>query len=149
MGRKPPSSVAGVNALLEKCDRLFDRVRKEVEGIERSKEDDARKFASFRLPANFAAIDDVKAAAVQLSSFLLELAVQESRKVRSTVGLDGNGRVAQADISRVRASLHMLWRCFQFAFRVYSFAGGQDEAAEELSLAVAKEMEAYPAHIWG
>lgn len=35
----------------------------------------------------------------------------------------------------------MLWRAFQFAFRVYSFAGGHDDHAEKLSKELVHEIE--------
>ena len=41
----------------------------------------------------------------------------------------------------------MLWRAFQFAFRVYTFAGGQDERAEELTRELAQEIESDPRHV--
>ncbi|CAI5529461.1 unnamed protein product [Closterium sp. Naga37s-1] len=144
-----PASVAAVGVCLDRCERLFDRVRREVEAVERSREEDAKKFAAQRLPYSGGAIERVKAAAVRLSSRLLELsAQQESMKLRASVELV-DGRIPVYDVPRVKAGLFLLWRCFQFAFRAYNFAGGQDETAEELSLTVAKEMEAYPAYMWG
>jgi len=38
----------------------------------------------------------------------------------------------------------MLWRVFQLAFRVYNFAGGQDERADRLTATLAHEIEAHP-----
>ncbi|CAI5503989.1 unnamed protein product [Closterium sp. Naga37s-1] len=147
-GGAAPASVAAVGVCLDRCERLFDRVRREVEAVERSREEDAKKFAAQRLPYSGGAIERVKAAAVRLSSRLLELSAQESMKLRASVELV-DGRIPVYDVPRVKAGLFLLWRCFQFAFRAYNFAGGQDETAEELSLTVAKEMEAYPAYMWG
>ena len=53
-----------------------------------------------------------------------------------------------SEAGRARASLSLMWRAFQLAFKVYQFAGGQDEASEELCLAVASEMEMYPQSAW-
>ncbi|GKV45865.1 hypothetical protein SLEP1_g52897 [Rubroshorea leprosula] len=39
-----------------------------------------------------------------------------------------------------------LWRTFQFAFRVYTFAGGIDERAEKLTRELAREIENDPHH---
>ncbi|CAI5976693.1 unnamed protein product [Closterium sp. NIES-64] len=147
-GAAAPASVAAVGVCLDRCERLFDRVRREVEAVERSREEDAKKFAAQRLPYSGGAIERVKAAAVRLSSRLLELSAQESMKLRASVELV-DGRIPVYDVPRVKAGLFLLWRCFQFAFRAYNFAGGQDETAEELALTVAKEMEAYPAYMWG
>lgn len=38
----------------------------------------------------------------------------------------------------------MLWRAFQLAFRVYSFAGGQDDRADRLTNELAQEIETEP-----
>lgn len=38
----------------------------------------------------------------------------------------------------------MLWRAFQFVFRVYTFAGGQDERADRLTRELALEIESNP-----
>lgn len=35
----------------------------------------------------------------------------------------------------------MLWRAFQFAFRVYTFAGGHDDRADRLTRELAREIE--------
>lgn len=40
----------------------------------------------------------------------------------------------------------MLWRAFQFAFRVYTFAGGHDDRADTLTRELAKEIENDPNH---
>lgn len=44
------------------------------------------------------------------------------------------------------AGAKMLWRAFQFAFRVYSFAGGQDDRADMLTRELAREIETDPHH---
>lgn len=36
----------------------------------------------------------------------------------------------------------ILWGTFQFAFKVYSFAGGQDDRADALTRELAQEIEA-------
>lgn len=38
----------------------------------------------------------------------------------------------------------MLWRAFQLAFRVYNFAGGQDDRADRLAKDLAREIETCP-----
>lgn len=38
----------------------------------------------------------------------------------------------------------MLWRAFQFAFRVYTFAGGHDDRADTLTRELAQEIESDP-----
>jgi hypothetical protein len=38
----------------------------------------------------------------------------------------------------------LLWRAFQFAFRVYTFAGGHDDRADKLTRELAQEIESDP-----
>ena len=38
----------------------------------------------------------------------------------------------------------LLWRDFQFAFRVYTLAGGHDDRADKLTRELAKEIESDP-----
>lgn len=45
---------------------------------------------------------------------------------------------------RTKVCIKMLWRAFQFAFRVYSFAGGHDDRADELTRELAQEIESHP-----
>lgn len=40
----------------------------------------------------------------------------------------------------------MLWKAFQLAFRVYTFAGGQDDRADNLTKELAQEIENEPEH---
>lgn len=40
-----------------------------------------------------------------------------------------------------KESATQLWKAFQFAFRVYTFAGGQDERAEKLTKELAEVIE--------
>ena len=40
-------------------------------------------------------------------------------------------------------SSKILWRAFQFAFRVYTFAGGHDDRADKLTREVAHEIESH------
>lgn len=37
-----------------------------------------------------------------------------------------------------------LWKAFQFAYRVYTFAGGQDDRADKLTRELAQEIETDP-----
>lgn len=38
----------------------------------------------------------------------------------------------------------LLWRAFQFAFRVYTFAGGHDDRADKLTRELAMEIDSEP-----
>lgn len=53
--------------------------------------------------------------------------------------------VAKSD-GQKKVSGKLLWRAFQFAFRVYTFAGGHDDRADNLTRELAKEIESDPNH---
>lgn len=42
---------------------------------------------------------------------------------------------------RTKGCSKLLWRAFQFAFRVYTFAGGHDDRADKLTRELANEIE--------
>lgn len=46
--------------------------------------------------------------------------------------------------SNKKGSAKLLWKAFQFAFRVYTFAGGQDDRADMLTRELAQEIETDP-----
>ena len=69
---------------------------------------------------------------------LLDL-FQESREAKGSI----KGAESRATSERERNDkTRMLWRAFQFAFRVYSFAGGHDDRSDKLSIELANEIEA-------
>ncbi|GAV74431.1 hypothetical protein CFOL_v3_17911, partial [Cephalotus follicularis] len=74
-----------------------------------------------------------KEAMVDVSSNCMELAIKERRE-------------AKAGETQAKGCAKMLWRAFQFAYRVYSFAGGHDERAENLTRELAHEIENDPQH---
>lgn len=51
--------------------------------------------------------------------------------------------VAPSDGKRKECA-RLLWRAFQFAFRVYTFAGGHDDRADKLTRELATEIESDP-----
>ncbi|KAH9796860.1 Hydroxyproline-rich glycoprotein family protein [Citrus sinensis] len=65
---------------------------------------------------------------------------KESREAKA---VDVSGTKAEG---RKKESVKMLWRAFQFAFRVYNFAGGHDDRADTLTRELAQEIEADPNH---
>ena len=52
---------------------------------------------------------------------------------------------AKSDASKPECG-KLLWRAFQFAFRVYTFAGGHDDRADRLTRELAQEIEKDPNH---
>lgn len=50
----------------------------------------------------------------------------------------------KTDKKQTKICIKMLWRAFQFAFRVYTFAGGHDDRADMLTKELANEIESSP-----
>ncbi|KAG7012417.1 hypothetical protein SDJN02_25169 [Cucurbita argyrosperma subsp. argyrosperma] len=80
-----------------------------------------------------------KESMVDLSSSCMELALKEARELKAAAQEKAkNG--AKPD-NKNTASSKMLWKAFQFAYRVYTFAGGHDERADRLTRELALEIE--------
>lgn len=65
--------------------------------------------------------------------------MQERREVRCERG-------SSSEMGNLKATVcsKVLWRAFQLAFRVYTFAGGHDERADRLTRELAEEIENDP-----
>lgn len=70
--------------------------------------------------------------------------MQERREVKATRQAQTTG--TKTDQKQSKGSVKMLWRAFQFAFRVYTFAGGHDDRADMLTRELATEIESDPNH---
>ncbi|RAL45332.1 hypothetical protein DM860_014742 [Cuscuta australis] len=114
--------------VLDKVERYFNKIKREIETVERNKEEDAKKFRGNNISFDFSIVDRVKEAMVDISSSCMELALKERRE-----GIE----------ERRRGSVKVLWRAFQLAFRIYSFAGGQDDRADKLTEELAQEIETF------
>ena len=66
--------------------------------------------------------------------------MQEKRKAKAVENAESKAE------GQGKAHIKMLWRAFQLAFRVYSFAGGQDDRADMLTKQLAHEIETDPHH---
>lgn len=85
-----------------------------------------------------------KAPREKLITYVVDLlcSIQERRQAKAE---ENEGAGSKAEI-KLRACAKMLWRAFQLAFRVYTFAGGQDDRAEKLTRELAHEIETDPEH---
>lgn len=70
--------------------------------------------------------------------------LQERREAKAK---EHKGTAGSKNEGAMKGCAKMLWRAFQFAFRVYTFAGGHDERAEELTRELAQEIESDPHHV--
>ncbi|OWM91256.1 hypothetical protein CDL15_Pgr000200 [Punica granatum] len=106
--------------LLGQVERYFSKMKREIDTIEKTKDEDHKKFMSHSIHFDFNILLRVKESTVDVSSSCMELALKENW---------------------VKACTEMLWRAFQLAFRVHSFAVGHDDRAEMLTRELAREIE--------
>lgn len=96
-----------------------------------------KKFKSHNIDFEFHIVTKIRESMVNLSSNCMELALKERRESKTAV--ENQETMAKPD-QKTKESVKMLWRVFQLAFRVYSFAGGQDDRAETLAKELADEI---------
>lgn len=132
---------------LEKITNFFDKVKTDVEIIERTKDEDIARFLSQKIVFSFEMMIRIKEAVVGLSSKSLALALKESQRTKGSITI-GDEYLSTKDMNKLRGSFQMLWKVFQLAFRAHNFAGGHDEKAEQLCCNLAKEMDTYPSSFW-
>ncbi|XP_050217035.1 uncharacterized protein At4g04980-like isoform X2 [Mercurialis annua] len=121
---------------IDKVDCYFSKVKLQLDTVERNKDEETKKFKSCGIDFDFLIITRVKEAMVDVSSGCIELALKERKQENRAKGAGEFYKVNQ----QIRGSAKMLWRVFQLAFRVYSFAGGHDDCADKLSKELADEI---------
>ncbi|RLN07945.1 hypothetical protein C2845_PM11G22600 [Panicum miliaceum] len=122
---------------LDRVEGYFNKIKDDVDMIERNKDEEPKRFLSHNIHFDFGVLVRIKECMVDLSSNCVELALKESKRAWET-SAQSPGASPQA-----AAPSKMLWRVFQLAFRVYNFAGGQDERADRLTATLAHEIEAH------
>ncbi|KNA23899.1 hypothetical protein SOVF_021010 [Spinacia oleracea] len=127
--------------LLDKVEKYFNKIKGEVEALERTKDDEEKKYQSHNIHFDFNILLKIKEAMVNVSSSCIELALKEWEESKAA---SNNQTLPKARNRQKKVCTKTLWRTFQFAFKVYSFAGGQDERAERLTKELATEIEADP-----
>lgn len=129
-----------VNQLIDKVESYFNKIKGDLDTLERTKDDELKKFKSQNIHFDFGILVRIKELMVEVSSNCMEFALKETRgpKVQEQEkgGLKSYGKKM--------GSGKILWRAFQFAFRVYTFAGGQDDRADNLTRELAQEIETDP-----
>ncbi|OWM91015.1 hypothetical protein CDL15_Pgr023348 [Punica granatum] len=129
-----------LNRLLNKIESYFNKIKEEIDSLERSKDEEMKRLNSHNIHFDFGIVDRIKESMVDVSSGCMELALKEQREINAASDTE---KGSKANI-KAKASIKMLWRAFQLAFRVYNFAGGQDDRADQLSKELAQEIEADP-----
>lgn len=118
-----------VNRLLDQVENYFNKIKGEVDTLDRTKDDEIKKFKSQKIHFDFGILIRIKELMVDVSSSCMELALKEKREASSKT----NGKKMNSG--------KILWKAFQFAFRVYSFAGGQDDRADNLTKELARQIQ--------
>ncbi|CAL0331407.1 unnamed protein product [Lupinus luteus] len=126
--------VPPVGQLLDKVEHYFNKIKTELDALERTKDEEAKKFKGHNIEFDFQILIKIKEAIVDVSSGCMELAIKEKRD---------NG---DKDGGPKKECAKLLWRVFQFAFRVYTFAGGHDDRADNLTRELAQEIQSDPNH---
>ncbi|KAK8612615.1 hypothetical protein V6N13_092726 [Hibiscus sabdariffa] len=128
--------------LLEKVERSFDKIKKEIDSLERTKDEEAKKLKAHNIDFDFQILVRIKEATVDVSSNCMEFVLKERKEAK----LAGNEVTKSKGEGPKKVCIKMLWRAFQFAFRVYTFAGGHDDRADRLTRELAQEIETDPEH---
>ncbi|XP_048132420.1 formin-like protein 3 isoform X2 [Rhodamnia argentea] len=124
--------------LLDQIENYFNKMKREIDTLERIKDEESKMFRRNNIEFDFSILVRIKELMVDISSRCMELALKESREAKE---IENKVTVTKSQTQRTDCT-KMLWRAFQFAFRVYSFAGGHDDHAENLSKELAHEIEA-------
>ncbi|CAK7350648.1 unnamed protein product [Dovyalis caffra] len=127
--------------LLDKAERYFNKIKGDLDTLERTKDEESKKFQSHNIDFDFHILVQIKESMVDVSSNCMELALKERRLAKAV-----ETAVTGTKTEPKKASAKMLWRSFQFAYRVYSFAGGHDDRADRLTRELAHEIETDPHH---
>ncbi|KAL2931962.1 hypothetical protein RDABS01_037372 [Bienertia sinuspersici] len=112
--------------------RKLSCIKRELEALDRTKDEDKKKFQSHNIHFDFSILVKIKEAVVDVSSNCIELALKMIKLQQK-----------QAK-GRIKLTPKCFGGLFQLAFKVYSFAGGQDQRAERLAKELAKEIEDEP-----
>ncbi|KAJ9690386.1 hypothetical protein PVL29_012835 [Vitis rotundifolia] len=136
--------VAPLGQLLDKAEHYFSKIKGEIDALERTKDEESKKFQSHNIHFDFGILVRIKESAVDVSSSCMEFALKERREAKA---MENQGSAGSKTAAPTKGCGKMLWRAFQFAFRVYTFAGGHDDRAEELTRELAQEIESDPRHV--
>ncbi|KAL3820539.1 hypothetical protein ACJIZ3_006444 [Penstemon smallii] len=128
--------VSPVVQLLDKAEAYFNKFKVEMDALERTKDEESNRFRAQKITFDFGILVRIKELTVDVSSNCMELALKETREAKDKE----NGVSKLQDVEK-NGSKELLWRVFQFAFRVYSFAGGHDDRADKLTRELAQEVE--------
>ncbi|KAG6584008.1 hypothetical protein SDJN02_18593, partial [Cucurbita argyrosperma subsp. argyrosperma] len=131
--------VSPMGQLLDRVESYFNKIKGEVDALERTKDDESKRFQSHRIHFDFNVLIRIKESMVDVSSSCMELALKEKRELKQAAAETTRNGVRSENSNK--GCPKMLWRAFQLAYRVYTFAGGHDERADRLTRELALEIE--------
>jgi len=134
-------TAGAVSPQLDRVENYFNKVKDDVDMVERNRDEETKRLQSHSVHFDFSVLVRIKEGMVDLSSACMELALKESQDARETTTAAA-ARAQWGQAGHGDGTSRMLWRVFQLAFRVYNFAGGQDERADKLTTILAHEIEA-------
>ncbi|CAI0468553.1 unnamed protein product [Linum tenue] len=105
-----------LDRLLDRIERYFNKAKGDMDAFERNKEEDCKRFKNHNI------------------EFDLQILVQIKEAVERKIATSNGGQPS-------KTCCKTLWRAFQFAFRVYTFAGGHDDRADRLTKELAQQIE--------
>ncbi|KAK4361084.1 hypothetical protein RND71_020036 [Anisodus tanguticus] len=128
-----------VAQLLDKAESYFNKIKGEMDTLERTKDDESKKFKGHKIHFDFGILVRIKELMVDVPSNCMELTLKEREAKQKE-----NEGAGPKNGSHKKGSAKQLWKAFQFAFRIYTFAGGQDDRADTLTRELASEIETDP-----
>lgn len=131
---------APLSQLLDKSEAYVNKIKGDLEALERTKDEESKKFLSHKITFDFGILVRIKELIVDVSSGCMELALKEKREAKAKENEESGSKTE----TKKKGSAKMLWRAFQFAYRVYTFAGGHDDRADMLTRELAQEIETDP-----
>lgn len=103
-----------VNKLIDKVEKYFNKIKAELDTLDRTKDEELKKFRSQNIHFDFGILVRIKELMVEVSSNCMELALKETREQRAKEHEES----AMKSHGKKTSSGEILWRAFQFAFRV-------------------------------
>ncbi|KAL3519694.1 hypothetical protein ACH5RR_017843 [Cinchona calisaya] len=134
--------VSPVGQVIDKIENYFSKIKQELDALERTKDEESKKFLSHKITFDFSILVHIKELMVDVSSSCMEQALKERR---DATAMENAQKGPKAECPKKR-SAKMLWKAFQFAYRVYTFAGGHDDRADQLTRELATEIQTDPSH---
>ncbi|KAH0935492.1 hypothetical protein HID58_012609 [Brassica napus] len=126
------------------AEQLFDKTecyfaKKRDDTLEQTKVEEEKKFKKHNIHFDFGLLIRIKELMVDISSGCMELALKEKREAK--IASESRGGKQCRIKNKTVGWAKTLWRAFQFAFGVYTFAGGQGDRADKITRELGNEIE--------